>query len=92
MNRKKKTGLQKALASKIGRHCYFTNPETGKAIEGTYKRGRKVVQLIGIVPPKGNEPGGGRTYVFNEVTWTVPKHIKITFGQPPLNAAAAKAS
>lgn len=74
-------GLARALRSRIGRMCHFTHPETGEVVEGIYKRGRKVEKLNGI---KGvtKDIGGGRTYDFETTTYTVPHHVKITFGGP----------
>jgi hypothetical protein len=85
----KKSPLAKALASKIGRWCYFKHPDTGAIVQGTYRRGRKIVVLEGIARPKAETPpGASRTYMFSERIYTVPKSIEITFGQPPAEAAA----
>lgn len=74
-------GLAKALRSKIGRACFFTHPETGQVISGTYQRGRKVRELTGVTIDKAAT--GSRTYDFHETVWKVPPHVAITFGTPP---------
>ena len=71
--------LARALRSKIGRVCHFTHPDTGEVIEGVYRRGRKVVRVVGMSRIT-DQAGGGRGFNVDEQTFTVPRHIKITFG------------
>lgn len=80
-------GLAAAMRRKIGRTCWFRHPETGKVIQGVYKRGRKVVELTGITLPKETKDiHAPREYNFNETTWTVPRHVHISFGSAPIDA------
>ena len=85
--KKKMSGLEKALNSPIGKWCWFIHPETGEVVEGTYKRGRKVARIVkGVVPLREENKDGSVTYNFSEQTFTVPKRIAITFGNPPAEA------
>lgn len=70
------------LQSKIGRWCWFKHPDTGRIIEGTYRRGRKVVQITGMTR-MSEDRAGNRGFTMDETTWTVPPNVKITMGQPP---------
>ena len=81
----KQSGLLKALRSRIGRVCWFKNPDTGEIVEGIYKRGRKVTRTIGARRLTA-EDGGGRGFMFDEQTFTVPNDVKISFGQKPATA------
>jgi hypothetical protein len=79
---KKTGGLAAALRSKIGRTCWFTHPETGAVLQGVYKRGRKVAVLTAMTRMKENVDGG-RGFNLEETVYTVPRSVKITFGQAP---------
>lgn len=90
---RKEFNLRRALRSKIGRVCYFTNPENGEVIEGTYGRGRKVKRMVGMrrfteAEMKEQEAVGG--FMIDEQTFTVPSNVKITFGARPHTPAAGK--
>lgn len=78
---KKKTGLAAALASKIGRLCHFTHPDTGEVIEGTYGRGRTVTRIVGMKREEGTD--GSRSYNVDEQIFTVPSFIRISFRPAP---------
>jgi hypothetical protein len=65
--------------SRIGKRCHFTHPDTGKVIEGIYGKGRTVRVLTGMKPTHG--PDGSRSYDVEETIYTVPRHVRITFGQ-----------
>lgn len=86
--------LAKALRSKIGKLCHFTDPRNGEVVEGFYGRGRKVTRTVGMssvedgVSEDGNKT---RTYNFDAQVFTVPKSIKITFGPAPVAVKKAAA-
>jgi hypothetical protein len=87
MAKKKLEGpLAKALRSKIGRTCWFRHDD-GRIIQGVYKRGRKVEETTGVKRFEGAE---GRGFNIDSTIWTVPRNIKITFGQAPHTPAAEK--
>lgn len=59
--------------SKIGRVCHFIHPESGEIIEGTYKRGRRVVVL-----ERFSEDGAKYERVY-----TLPSSVRIVMGPKP---------
>jgi hypothetical protein len=80
------SGLARLVNSKVGRLCWFKHDEDGRIIEGLYQRGRKVLQMTGVTRVE-HAAGGGSTYNVEETIWTVPRHVKISFGQPPAKGA-----
>jgi hypothetical protein len=81
--------LARALRSRrIGRVCWFSHPDDGRIIEGTYRRGRKVVQITAIDRLAELE-GHGRGFNIEETVWTIPRGVRIHFGQAPSKGATA---
>jgi hypothetical protein len=78
------SGLAKALRQRIGRTVWFLHPDTGAVVRGTLRRGRKVEVLERMTIQQSDEPGGGRTYVMDERTYTLPRSVKINFGPTPI--------
>jgi hypothetical protein len=92
MAKKKQDGpLAKALRSKIGRLCHFTDPRNGEVVEGYYQRGRKVKRMVGARRLKPEELGEGARsgFMFDDQIFTVPRNIKITFGAAPHSTKGA---
>lgn len=82
------SGLAAALRRRLGRSCWFRHPETGAVIQGILRKGRTVEVLTGLkaisqVGTPGTV-GSVRTYDFEQTVYTVPRHVKISFGPAPV--------
>jgi hypothetical protein len=76
-------GLAAALRRRIGRTVWFLHPTPRRSAGHAAPRAQGRSARTHDDPAVGRT-GGGRTYVMDERTYTLPRSVKINFGPTPI--------